>query len=163
MPNMTLKNTNRAIYIKTSGDASSAVYSRLGEGVTSFTPSNNPTVDTQHYINASSPTHNITAIEKQYSFAADFVMGDAAIDYIASLDGATGEKCKSELIDVLMTTETEPSEGYPAKKYQILISLEQPYSIEGGQTEQMTGTFYTNGDYVEGTFKTSTGKFTPAS
>lgn len=156
MSTTTLKNTHRAIFL----EVSDGTYERLGEGVNSFTPSNNPTVDTKHYINASSPTHSITAIEKQYSFAADYVKGDPAIDFIASLDGATGDDCKATMVDVDMSAGTEPSGGYPAKKYSILISLEQPYSIEGGQNQQMSGTFYTNGDHVDGTFKTSSKTFT---
>lgn len=161
----TLKNTHRAIYLKT-GTASpggAAEYNRLGNGVNSFTPTNSPTVDTKHYINMSAPSHSVTAVEKTYAFAADYLKGDPCLDYVSGLDGKTGDDCKTEMIDVDMSAGTEPSEGYPAKKYEIVISLEQPYSIEGGQNQQMSGTFYTNGDAVDGTFKTSTKAFTPKS
>ena len=153
----TLKNTHRAIYLETS----EGTYARMGEGVTSFTPTNNPTVDTRHYINMSAPSHSITAVEKQYAFSADYLKGDPCLDYIASLDGKVGDDVRTELIDVDMSAGTEPSEGYPARKYEIVIALEQPYSIEGGQNQLMSGTFYTNGDPVEGKFKTATKTFTP--
>ena len=155
MATTTLKNTHRAIYLEV-GDGT---YERLGNGVTSFTPSTNPTVDTKHYIDASAPSHSITATERQYSFAADYLKGDPCLDYIAGLDGKTGDDVKTTLLDVDMSAGTEPSEGYPARKYEIVVALEQPYSIEGGENQQMSGTFYTNGDMVEGKFKTSTKTF----
>lgn len=156
---LAVKNTHRWIFLDTSGGGTTPSYERLGNGVTSFTPSNSPTVDSKHYINMSSPSHSITAIEKTYSFAADVIKGDACLDYIATLDGKTGADAETTMIDVDMSG-TGTSGTYPAKKYEVVISLEQPYSIEGGQNQQMSGTFYTNNDAIEGTFNTSTKTFT---
>lgn len=156
---LAVKNTHRAIYLDTSGNSTTPSYARLGNGVTSFTPSNSPTVDTKHYIDMSSPSHSITALEKTYAFAADVIKGDACLDYIATLDGKTGADCQTTMIDVDMSG-TGTSGSYPAKKYEVVISLEQPYSIEGGQNQQMSGTFYTNNDAVEGTFNITTKTFT---
>lgn len=161
MATTTLKNTHRAIYLNTNPTEETAVYERLGKGVTSFTPTDNPTVETQHYIDASAPTHSVTAVEKQYGFAADRLKGEPCLDYIAGLDGKVGDDVRTTLVDVEMDTPTEPAEGYPATLYEIVIAVEQPYSIEGGQNQQMTGTFYTNGDPVKGKFKTATKTFTP--
>lgn len=155
----TLKNTHRAIYLNVTPAEETAQFERLGKGVNSFTPTSNPTVDTKHYIDASAPSHSITAVEKTYAFSADLLKGEPCLDYISSLDGKTGDAVRTEMVDVDMSAGTEPSEGYPAKKYEIVISLEQPYSIEGGQNQLMSGTFYTNGDAVEGKFKTSTKTF----
>lgn len=153
----TLKNTHRAIYLSTSNSGTEA-YERLGYGVNSFTPSSNPTVDTKHYIDASAPSHSITAVAKQYAFSADCIKGDPCLDYIASLDGATGDACKTWMVDVDLSSE----EGgkCKAKKYSVLVAVEQPYSIVGGENQQMSGTFYTNGDAIEGKFDTSTKAFT---
>lgn len=155
----TLKNTHRAIYLNVNPDEGSAQFERLGKGVNSFTPTTNPTVDTKHYIDASAPTHSITATERQYAFSADYLKGDPCLDYIAGLDGKVGDEVRTEMVDVDMSAGAEPSEGYPARKYEIIIALEQPYSIEGGQNQMMSGTFYTNGDVTEGKFKTSTKTF----
>lgn len=157
-----VKNTHRAIYLDTSGGSGEASYERLGNGVTSFTPSTNPTVDTKHYIDASSPSHSVTAVERQYAFNADVIKGEACLDYLSGLDGATGDKCKSIMVDVDLAGEATGG-AYPAKKYNVLIAIEQPYSIEGGENQQMSGTIYTNGDYEEGTFNPSTKAWTAKS
>lgn len=162
METIAVKNTHRAIYLDTSNGAGQEAYERLGNGVTSFTPSSNPTVDTKHYIDASSPSHAVTAVERQYSFSADVIKGDPCLDYIAKLDGKTGDDCKSKMVDVDLAGSASAG-AYPAKCYNILIALEQPYSIEGGANQQMSGTFYTNGDPVEGTFNPATKAFTPSS
>lgn len=154
-----MNNTHRAIYLK----IADGKFERLGEGVNSFTPSNNPTVSTKHYINMKSPSNSITAIAKQYSMSADYVKGDPCLDYIEGIEDKIGSDCMSELIDVDMSS---PASGgssgtsYKAKKANITISVTQPYSIEGGNNQQIEATFYVNGDSVEGKFDTSTKTFT---
>lgn len=155
-----LSNTHRAIYLKI-GNSS---FARLGEGVNNFTPSNNPTVSTKHYINMKSPSNTITAIAKQYSMSADYVKGDPCLDYLESIEDKIGSDCMTELIDVDMSSPTEAEGGttFKAKKANITISVTQPYSIEGGNNQQIEATFYVNGDQTSGTFDTSTKTFTPA-
>lgn len=155
-----LSNTHRAIYLKV-GDSS---FARLGEGVNNFTPSNNPTVSTKHYINMKSPHNAITAIAKQYSMSADYVKGDPCLDYLESIEDKIGSDCMTELVDVDMSSPVAEGSGtaYKAKKANITISVTQPYSIEGGNNQQIEATFYVNGDQTSGTFDTSTKTFTPA-
>ena len=52
--------------------------------------------------------------------------------------------------------------SFKARKANITISVTQPYSIEGGNNQQIKATFYVNGDLVDGTFDTSSKSFTPA-
>ena len=153
-----LSNTHRAIYLKVGASS----FERLGEGVNSFTPSNNPTVSTKHYINMKSPHNSITAIAKQYSMSADYVKGDPCLDYIEGIEDKIGSDCVSELVDVDMSSPADGGSGtsYKAKKANITISVTQPYSIEGGANQQIEATFYVNGDLVEGKFDTGTKTFT---
>ena len=155
-----LSNTHRAIYLK----IADSKFERLGEGVNSFTPSNNPTVSTKHYINMKSPHNSITAIAKQYSMSADYIKGDPCLDYIEGIEDKIGSDCMSELVDVDMSSPVPEGSGtaYKAKKANITISVTQPYSIEGGNNQQIEATFYVNGDLVDGTFDTSSESFTPA-
>ena len=131
----------------------------------SFTPSNNPTVSTKHYINMKSPHNSITAIAKQYSMSADYVKGDPCLDYIESIEDKIGSDCVTELIDVDMSSPISDGSGtkYKARKANITISVTQPYSIEGGNNQNIEATFYVNGDLVDGSFDTSTKTFTAAS
>ena len=155
-----LSNTHRAIYLKISNSS----FERLGEGVNSFTPSNNPTVSTKHYINMKSPHNSITAIAKQYSMSADYVKGDPCLDYIEGIEDKIGSDCVTELIDVDMSSPISDGGGtkYKARKANITISVTQPYSIEGGNNQNIEATFYVNGDLVDGSFDTSTKTFTAA-
>lgn len=155
-----MNNTHRAIYLK----IADSTYERLGEGVNNFTPSNNPTVSTKHYINMKSPSNSITAIAKQYSMSADYIKGDPCLDYLESIEDKIGSDVVTELIDVDMSSPSSGGTGtaFKAKKANITISVTQPYSIEGGNNQQIEATFYVNGDQVVGTFDTSTKTFTPA-
>lgn len=153
------KNTERWLYIDTTPDQETAKYSRIGKGVTAATPANSPTVQTQHYIDASAPTHSITGLEKTFALTMERYIGDGANDYLAGLDDKTGDALKTTLVvvDLTETASTQVATAYPAKKYEIVVGLDQPFSVEGGASQAMSCTLYTNGDPVEGWFDTSDG------
>lgn len=153
------KNTERWLYIDTTPDQETAKYSRIGKGVTAATPANSPTVQTQHYIDASAPTHSITGLEKTFALTMERYVGDGANDYLAGLDDKTGDALKTTLVvvDLTETASTQVTTAYPAKKYEIVVGLDQPFSVEGGASQAMSCTLYTNGDPVEGWFDTSEG------
>ena len=111
-----------------------------------------------------SPHNSITAIAKQYSMSADYVKGDPCLDYIESIEDKIGSDCVTELIDVDMSSSISDGSGtkYKARKANITISVTQPYSIEGGNNQNIEATFYVNGDLVDGSFDTSTKTFTAA-
>ena len=153
------KNTERWLYIDTTPDQETEKYSRIGKGVTAATPANSPTVQTQHYIDASAPTHSITGLEKTFALTMERYIGDGANDYLAGLDDKTGEALKTTLVvvDLTETASTQVTTAYPAKKYEIVVGLDQPFSVEGGASQAMSCTLYTNGDPVEGWFDISDG------
>ena len=50
---ITITNEKRAVYIDTKTGAQGATeYNRIGEGINTFTPSNNGKVSSKHYINS---------------------------------------------------------------------------------------------------------------
>ena len=77
----------------------------------SFTPSNNPTVSTKHYINMKSPHNSITAIAKQYSMSADYVKGDPCLDYIEGIEDKIGSDCVYKLVEVDMSYRADAGTG----------------------------------------------------
>ena len=109
-----------------------------------------------------SPHNSITAIAKQYSMSADYVKGDPCLDYIEGIEDKIGSDCVSELVDVDMSSPADGGSGssYKAKKANITISVTQPYSIEGGNNQQIEATFSANGDLVAGKFDTPPKTFT---
>ena len=160
MPETTItvpKNTERRLYIDTTPDEETATYSRLGKGVTDATPSNSPTVSSQHYIDAAAPTHSVTGLEKTFALTMERYVGDDANDWLAGLDDKTGDDVKTTLVvlDITAGASTSKATAYPAKKYEVVIGLDQPYSVVGGEAQAMSCTIYTNGDPSEGWFDTA--------
>lgn len=160
MPESTItvpKNTEIHLFVNTTPQEETEKWSRIGKGVTAATPSNSPTVQTQHYIDAASPTHSVTGLEKTFAITAERYVGDEANDYFAELDDKTGDDVKTQLVVVYLTkaASTQVTTAYPAKKYEATIGVDQPFSVEGGATQAMSLTIYTDGDPVEGWFDIS--------
>lgn len=150
---------NTIVMINTGGTTES--WSRIGKGFTDLTPTNNPTVDTKQYIDESNATTIVTATQRQYAYTAERVVGDAANDYIASLDDKIGDDLKTQLV-AYNDYDTKETGGYPAKKYEVVVAVSNPGDLSGGATQGMSGTIYVNGDPTEGFFEPSTNKFTEA-
>lgn len=130
-------------------------YARLGEGINTFTPSNNGQISTKHYINDKFATSRRNGLQKQWAFSGDRVIGDTANDYVVGLSEATGSEVETTMIiaDLLDGTSVTGGKAYKAKKYDIMIDVSNDGSIEGGQDVAIDGTFYGNGDPVEGYLK----------
>lgn len=155
----TITNDKRAVYLDCSPAPHTAEqYARLGEGINTFTPSNNGQISTKHYINDKFATSRRNGLQKQFAFSGDRVIGDTANDYIVSLSEATGFECETTVIiaDLIDGTQSGSTTAYKAKKYACMIDLSNDGAIEGGQDVTIDGTLYINGDPVEGFLKVST-------
>lgn len=142
MPNYsTITNDKRAVfvYIPT---LNTPAYKRLGEGINTFTPSNNGQISTKHYINDKFATSRRNGLQKQFAFSGDRVIGDDANDYLMSLSEATGSDVETSIIIADLTG----SSPYSGKKYDVMIDVSNDGTIEGGQDVTIDGTFYVNGD-----------------
>ena len=147
MPNYsTITNEKRAVFVKIMTDTTPS-FKRLGEGINTFTPSNNGQISTKHYINDKFATSRRNGLQKQFAFSGDRVVGDPANDYLMSLSEKTGSDVESEIIIADLTG----SSPYSAKKYDVMIDVSNDGTIEGGQDVSIDGTFYVNGDPIEGT------------
>lgn len=156
---MVPKNTDTLLFIDTTPSGETPTYARIGEGVVSATPSNNPTVDTKHYINHKGPTNTVTAVAKQIALSMERYTGDVANDFLAGLDGAIGDDVKTTLVKV-DSWEGSDEAALPAKKYEVVVAVNNNGTVQGGGVQDMDVTLYCNGDPVEGTFNTSTKAFT---
>lgn len=130
-------------------------YARLGEGINTFTPSNNGQISTKHYINDKFATSRRNGLQKQWAFSGDRVIGDTANDYVVGLSEATGSEVETMMIiaDLLNGKSVTGGKAYKAKKYDVMIDVSNDGSIEGGQDVAIDGTIYCNGDPVEGYLK----------
>jgi hypothetical protein len=150
MANKTITNEKRAVFIDTT-PSSEATYNRVGEGINTFTPSNNGTISTKHYINDKFATSRRNGIQKQWAFSGDRVIDDPANDYLVSLTEKTGSEVETNLIIADLVDPVGTSKNaYKAKKYEVMVDVTNDGSIEGGQDVAIDGTIYANGDPVEG-------------
>lgn len=135
-------------------------YARIGKGFTALTLSQNPQVNTVQYIDEENASSEVTALQMQFAYTAERVVGDTVNDFISSLRGKTGSNLKTTLIYVDLWDATSGS--YTAVKYNVTIAISNPGDLTGGSTQAMSGTIYVNGDGVEGTFNPTTMTFTEA-
>lgn len=149
MANTTITNDKRAVFIDCSDAPHTApAYARLGEGINTFTPSNNGQISTKHYINDKFATSRRNGLQKQFAFSGDRVIGDTANDYLISLSEETGSACETTVIIADLINGS--ANKYPAKKYDCMIDISNDGAIEGGQDVTIDGTLYINGDPIEG-------------
>lgn len=149
----TITNEKIGVFIDTTPADTSATYNRLGEGINTFTPSNNGQVSTKHYINAKFASSKRTGLQKQWAISGDRAIGDACNDYLVSLSEKTGEDVVSSILIVELhnPTTTSTTTTYPAKKYACMIDISNDGTVEGGAEVTIDGTIYANGDPIEGT------------
>ena len=153
-----LTNIDRHAYIDKS-ETTTAEYVRIGEGVTSMAPSNNPITDTKHYINYKNSTTKVLGFGKQWALSMERFTGDDANDFIAGLSEKTGE----EVVTTLVIVEHHDSAAVtakPATRYEVTVVVGGEGTITGGAAMDMDVTIYANGDGVEGTFNETTKVFT---
>ena len=137
----TITNDKRAVFVLIP-TLNTPAYKRLGEGINTFTPSNNGQISTKHYINDKFATSRRNGLQKQFAFSGDRVVGDDANDYLMTLSEATGSDVETSIIIADLTG----SSPYAGKKYDVMIDVSNDGTIEGGQDVAIDGTFYVNGD-----------------
>ncbi len=133
----------------------------LGGVITEMTESSNPIESEKHYIHQKSATTNVTGYNNEFPITMDMVQGDEVFDDFYQLwyTRATGTDLKRDHIIVNLW---EPVEGqtntYQARKINQTVEIEEANGDAGAQ-KQITGSLK-GGDFVYGTFNTSTKVFT---
>lgn len=145
------------VYMDVVGDGKK--YERWGEGIDTFTPSQNPQVSTRQYIHQKNATSRVTSLQKQYAYAGERVIGDPVNDYLDSLEDKTGSDVETTMVGCDLKA-TATAGAYPAKRYKVTVAVSNPGDLSGGGTQAISGTIYVNGDPEDGTFDPSTGVFT---
>ena len=160
MPETTPNADEKRLYIDTAPSGGSPTYARIGTGVTTVTPALNPTVKTVQYINMLSAKNTKTAYNKQFAISGEKVVGDPALDFMLGLAEKVGGDCDTTLVSY-NTWDTETTGSYPAKRYNVMISITNDGTLAGGDTQAIEATVYVNSAATEGTFNPTTKEFTP--
>lgn len=154
-----ITNEKREVWINTT-PSSTATYKRFGEGINTFTPSNNATIGTKHYINAKFSSSRRNGIQKQYAFSGDLITDDDCQTFLLGLSEKTGNDV---LTDMIIFDHVGTGTSFPAKKYNIMVNISNDGGISGGSDVTVDGTFYVTGDPINGTVSLTGGtpSFTP--
>lgn len=131
----------------------------LGTGFTELNESPSAQTTSKRYINQSSASQSITGYEWNTSFNADQIVSEKAIEHIRDIGEMqkTGADTETDYVIVDLDRPAQTA-GFRARKFKVAISVD---SFEDNDGELgITGSLLGISDPVEGTFDTSTNKFT---
>ena len=151
-----------ADYLNT-GAALTEEYSLMGTGFTSLSESPSAKVDKTAYIHNKSASGSITGYENVFPFNSDLIADDAAVMalYEVGRNQKTGKDAEFDYVRVDLYKEAV-SNAYPARKFRVAVEITE-ISGESVETVKVSGNLHQVGDFIEGTFNTTTKAFTPAS
>ena len=135
---------------------------QLGGVITEMTESSNPTEQEKQYIHQKSKITKTTGYSNEFPITMDMVKGDKVFEnfYEKFYLRKTGNDLNIDHIIVnLWEPVAEQENKYKARKITQTVSITECNGAAGEQ-KQITGSLK-GGDFVYGTFNTSTKTFTP--
>ena len=149
-----------ADYLNT-GTTEKPEWSLMGVGFNTLDENPNAQIESKTYINQKTQTSQIKSYNTQFPFDTDLVKDETAVMKLYGIgrDHKTGSDAEVEYVRVELFNSTDGK--YPARKFTVAVEV-SGISGEGGGVVKATGNLNTVGDFVEGTFDTSTKTFTPA-
>lgn len=135
----------------------------MNVGVTKMEESSNPTEKSTQYIGDKSKTNKVTGYDNQFAIESDLIKNNKVVEYLYKIfrDRKTGIYAQQDLFIVeLWNPVAQQEKTYKARKIltTAVISGKTPTP---GETITFNGDLKGVGDFVDGTFSTSTKTFTP--
>ena len=132
----------------------------LGGVITDLTESSNPTESEKQYIHEKSKTTKVTGFSNEFPITMDMVKGDDVFEdfYGIFYERKVGTDAQRDHYIVDLWEEVS-SNTYKARKITQTVEISECNGAPGEQ-KQITGSLK-GGDFVYGTFNTSTKTFTP--
>ncbi len=132
----------------------------LGGVITELTESSNPTETEKQYINEKAKRTTVTGFNNEFPITMDMVKGDKVFEdfYNIFYERKTGAEAKRDHYIVnLWEPAAEQPNTYKCRKINQTVSITECNGAAGEQ-KQITGSLK-GGDFVYGTFNTSTKEF----
>lgn len=164
MPETTIKKIKRsefAAFLNTA-PTSTAVYSRMGKGITGQTISYNPTVNTEQYIDEDSATNSLDAYAPSINTPQTCYAGEPVFEFVDGLrrKRAIGADAETDIVLVYIYSQNGETPGkYDAEKCKCVISIED-FGGDAGNPVSITYTVSLNGDPTIGTATITGGTMT---
>ncbi len=139
-------------------------YAFMNAGFTTLDENPSAKVETVPYVGDKSASGSITGYETVFPFETQLISDEAAVSFIYNIarNQKTGEDAETDYvrIDEFGTGVNTGTTSYPARKFRVAVEVTN-IAGEGTQIVKLSGNLHQVGDFVDGTFDTSTKKFTP--
>lgn len=157
-----IKRSQVATYVNATGAATSSgtVYSLLGVGVPSSTPSMNPKTTEETYIHQDTANISVDSYAPTMPVEMTAYTDDAVFVW---LDGIRVNRkvlsdAESSIVEVRFY-QTSGSGAYPATKQAVSVQIDDGLGGDGGSPAKVNFTFNYMGDPVQGSFNPTTKVF----
>ena len=152
---------DEARYLDVAGyGASSPDIELMNVGFSKFDESSNPTEKSTQYIGDKSKTNSVTGYDNQFDIESDRIKNDAVNDYCYDVfvNRKTGTDAQTYLY-IVDISDAENTTTCPARKIRVTTVIES-CTNNPGENKTYSGSLKGVGDFVYGTFNTSTKTFT---
>ena len=147
----------------TKADNATANIQLMNIGVTKFDENSNPTEKNKQYVGEKSKRNTVTGYDNQFSIESDLIKNELVIQYLYDIfrNRKTGKFAQQDLFIVELWNPVANQENtYKARKLKTSAIISGKTS-NPGETITFSGDLKGVGDFVDGTFNTSTKTFTP--
>lgn len=152
---------DEARYLDVAGyGASTSDIQLLNVGFNKFDENSNPTEKSTQYVGDKSKTNTVTGYDNQFDVEFDRIKNNAVNDYCYNIfiNRKTGTEAQTYLYLVDLSSETTTN-TYSARKIRVSVIVES-CTNNPGESKVSSGSLKGVGDFIYGTFNTSTKTFT---
>lgn len=152
---------DEARYLDVAGyGASTSDIELMNVGFSKFDENSNPTEKSTQYIGDKSKTNTVTGYDNQFDIESDRIKNDKVNDYCYDvfINRKTGADAQTYLYIVDLSEETTTN-TFNARKIRVTTVIES-CTNNPGENKVYSGSLKGVGDFVYGTFNTSTKTFT---
>ena len=148
-----------ADYLKTADEE----FTLMGAGFNTLDESPSAQTESTTYINDKSATKYVKGYETTFPFDTDLISDEKAVTFIYDIarNQKVGEEAETDYIRVELFNPVEESPNtYQARQCRVSVEVSD-ITGEGASIMKVSGNLNGVGDFIDGTFDTTTKTFTP--
>lgn len=137
-------------------------YAFMNAGFLTLDENPSAKVESTPYVGDRSSSGAITGYETVFPFETHLISDEAAVKFLYDVgrNQKTGEDAETDYIRIDEFDTATTGTSYPARKFRVAVEVTN-IAGEGTQIVKVSGNLHQVGDFIDGTFDTSTKKFTP--
>lgn len=132
----------------------------MGAGFTQIDENTNAKTTSKKYVNDKTSTNSIISYETSFGFETDQIRSEKAVEFLCNVGEMhkIGSDAETEYIRVDLDKPSSTDGSYRARKFNVAIEVDDLSAKDGEMSAK--GKLLCKGDFVLGTFDTSSKKFT---